>query len=487
MAPPEGGSRDGYKANSRSPVVPQWKSEMAIVACGRRFNIRPPERRAISRGMPTKESRRPSVIAEKAQHMLYEEWVRGFQRRLYRSAKADAERSFGILYDKVCSWSVLVTAWRRVAANAGASGVDRQSIESIKQEYGVGRFLMELQAELRGERYVPLPVLRRYIPKGDGRQRPLGIPAVRDRVVQMAVKLVIEPLFEADFCPCSYGFRPQRSNQQAANEVHRLVNRKKWVVDVDLKSYFDTIPHDGLMALVRRRVRDPKVLHLIRGWLKAGILDGRELQYGTAGTPQGGVLSPLLSNIYLHELDRTWNPRNGDLIRFADDFVILCGTRKAAETALALVRARVADLGLTVNEEKTCIGHVRDGFDFLGFTYREAWSARQGRPVRIKYPRAKALKKARALIKERVSRVPTGAPLEEVITRLNRSLRGWAQYFRIGNSYAAAAALNRYACAQLRLWLRRKKNCKRIAGTRRWPNGFFHQRGLFYLPELLHA
>jgi group II intron reverse transcriptase/maturase len=303
----------------------------------------------------------------------------------------------------------------------------------------------------------------------------------------MAVKLVIEPLFEADFCDCSYGFRPRRSNKEAATLVHRLVNGRKWVVDVDMKGYFDTIPHEPLLALVRRRVRDPRVMHLIRGWLKAGIMENGELSYGLTGTPQGGVLSPLLSNIYLHELDSQWNSADGELVRFADDFVILCKTRKQARAALTRVRAIVAALELTVNEDKTAIGHVRDGVDFLGFTYREAYSERRGRRVRIKLPRAKSQKQVRAHLKQRLKKVPTGQPLSSAIACANQTLRGWANYFKIGNSYAAGLSLSSYACAQVRLWLRRKKHRKGSPCTRKWPNGFFYDQGLCYVPQLLRS
>ncbi len=251
--------------------------------------------------MPKIQSR-PGVIAAMAQHIpsnlieltsrQLEARVRALHVRLYESAKASPKRSYGILHDKVFRGDVLVTAWRRVAANRGVPGIDRQSIDWIKHEYGVDRFLCELQVDLANGSYRPQPVLRTYIPKAPGQERPLGIPVVRDRVAQMAVKLVIEPLFEADFCDCSFGFRPGRSNKEAATLVHRLVNRLKWVVDVDLQGYFDSIPHEPLMQLVRRRVRDRRVLHLIRGWLEAGVMDAGELSYGTRGTPQGGVLTP---------------------------------------------------------------------------------------------------------------------------------------------------------------------------------------------------
>jgi len=416
-----------------------------------------------------------------------EDKVRAFQRKLYRAAKRQATRGFGILYDKVVRMDVLEEAWRRVSGNAGSAGVDGRSIRWIRREYGEGRFLRETQQELQDQSYRPSPIRRVYIPKSDGSARPLGIPTVKDRVIQMAVKLVIEPLFEADFLPCSYGFRPRRSNREAAEQVHKLVNRRKWVVDVDLKSYFDTIPRDRLLSLVRRRVRDRRVLHLIRLWLKAGIMEDGQLQYGTRGTPQGGVLSPLLSNIYLHELDRQWSPAWGELIRFADDVVILCWSQGHAERALGEVRRIVGELDLTLNETKTKIGHVRDGFDFLGFTYREGYSHKHKRWVRVKFPRPKSVRKVRQRIKDVIRSHRLGEPMWVVIDSVNRTLRGWAGYFKIGNSYRAACKLTRYVCDQLRLFWRRRKQSKRTHGQRRWPDGVFYNQGLCYVPKLLRA
>jgi group II intron reverse transcriptase/maturase len=270
-------------------------------------------------------------------------------------------------------------------------------------------------------------------------------------------------------------------------EVHRAVNTRKAVVDMDLKSYFDTIPHDRLMECVRHRVSDPRVLHLIRCWLKAGIMEEGEVRSPLSGTPQGGVLSPLLSNLYLHEMDKRMSRSDGKLIRFADDLVMLCYRSGQARWVLEKMRTILNELGLTVNEEKTRIGHVREGFDFLGFTYREAYSKRQGRLVRVKYPRAKSVRGIQQRIKAAIQTVGLGEAFSEVITAVNRKLRGWANYFRIGNSYAAALGLNEYVCEQLRIWWRRRKQNKRIRGGREWANAFFYRQGLEHLPALVRG
>lgn len=417
---------------------------------------------------------------------MLDSWAMPLQNKLYLAAKRSATRRFGILMDKVTRLDFLWEAWRRVKKKRGAAGVDRQSIRQVK-EYGEERFILELQQLLQSESYRASAIRRVYIPKDNGGQRPLGIPVIKDRVAQMAVKLVIEPLFEVDFCGHSYGFRPKRSNQQAAQRVHYLLNRRKWAVTIDIKGYFDTIPHDRLLDLVRQRVSDRRVIDLVRQWLKASVFHAGELEPTTSGTPQGGVLSPLLSNIYLHEFDRQWESFHGEVIRFADDIVILCWNRSQADEALRQACALLESLALAVNRDKTRVVHARDGFDFLGFRYKEAWSFRRNRWVRIKFPRPKALKKARQRIKERIRSVPLGEPLTEVIKTVNRTLRGWANYFRIGNSSQAGYDLARYTCEQLRLWWRRHKNRKRIRGTRRWPNSFYYDRGLLYVPALLNT
>jgi RNA-directed DNA polymerase len=273
------------------------------------------------------------VIADEAQHTRCER-VRVLQRKLYRAAKEAPQRKFGVLYDKVYRRDVLEEAWRRVRRNRGSAGVDKQTIEAV-EGYGVARLLNELEAELREKRYRPQPVRRVYIPKPGkpGQQRGLGIPVVRDRVVQAAVKLVIEPVLEADFRDCSYGFRPKRSAHDAIEEIRTWVTwGYRQVIDADLKACFDSLSHDRVIAAVRRRITDPWILRLIQRWLKAGIFDEGAIRSAVAGTPQGGVISPLLANAYLHALDVAWEEKGhgAKLIRYCDDYVILCRGNPAA-------------------------------------------------------------------------------------------------------------------------------------------------------------
>lgn len=405
------------------------------------------------------------------------EKVKVLQRKLYCAAKAAPERKFHALHDKIYRKDVLALAWSRVSRNGGSCGVDNQSIEQIRKE-GVDNFLEELHHELKEGEYDPVAIRRVYIPKPNGEERPLGIPTVKDRVAQMAVKLVIEPIFEADFKDCSFGFRPKRSAHQALKIVHTKSNRQKWVVDVDLKGYFDTIPHVELMNKVKDRIHEKSLIHLIRRWLKASILDDGKLSRPKSGSPQGGVLSPLLSNIYLNEIDKAWDAKDGSYTRYADDMVIQCYSKSQAEKALAKLTEMLTDLGLTLNEEKTCIRHVEEGFDFLGFTFKEAMNKVTKRKVRIKFPRAKSMKAIRLRIKERVKSLPLGMDLREVAKLVNPILRGWANYFKVGNSFQAADSLTNYACQQLRIFWRRRHQCKRSSGTHLWRNGFFYEKGL---------
>lgn len=424
--------------------------------------------------------------AEKAQTRP-KNWVRTLQRTLYRAAKRMLGRKFGTLHTHVSSPETIKEAWERVSANNGAAGYDQQTVADVKAA-GVERFLEELQNELANGEYQASVIRRVYIPKGEHDKRPLGIPVLKDRVAQMAVKLIIEPLFEADFLDCSHGFRPKRDNKEAARLTHRYSNTHPWVVDVDLKSYFDTIDHDILMRLVRERVSDKSTLWLIKQWLKAGILENGAVTEPERGTPQGGVLSPLLSNIYLHEIDKLWHKNPSvKLVRFADDMVFMCKSEAQAKWVLGRLREQLKALKLTLNEEKTKIRHVRETFDFVGFTYREAFSAKLGRLVRIKYPRAKSMQKIRDNIKSTVKETPLGAGLTEVITKVNRKISGWVNYFRIGNSYKASLEVSEFACQQLRIFWRRHKGRKETQCYRRWPNSYFYEKGLHYAPKLLKA
>ena len=286
-----------------------------------------------------------------------EEKVRELQRRLWTCAKRSRSRRFHALYDRIWRGDVLLEAWRRVKANGGAAGVDEVSIRDI-EERGAGEYLKEIQNVLKAGRYRPSPVRRRYIPKGHGRQRPLGIPTVRDRVVQMATKLVIEPIFEADFQPCSWGFRPRRGATQAMEVIREAGNRgHNWVLDADIRDYFGSIDHGKLMVLVKERISDRRVLKLIGQWLAAGVMEDGTVRETLAGTPQGGVISPLLSNIYLGFLDRIWESKCkhlGILVRYADDFVVLCKNKSQCKEALRRVKIVMERLGLEMESR----GHI---------------------------------------------------------------------------------------------------------------------------------
>ena len=410
--------------------------------------------------------------------------VRVLQRGLYRAAKAQKERRFGVLYDKVYRDDILWEAWERVRANKGAAGVDGQTIRDIEQ-MGVGQFLRELADELREKRYRPNRVRRTYIPKpGKPEKRPLGIPVVKDRVVQAAVKLVIEPIFEADFQPCSYGFRPKRDAQQAIEAVAKYVTYGcAQVIDADLKGYFDSIPHEKLMSVIACRISDVQVLRLIRWWLKAGVLENDRVTYSDTGTPQGGIISPLLANIYLNELDRVWTARGynsiryeAHLVRYADDMVILC--RKEAERYYAEFKQEIERLGLKLNETKTRVVDARAGFDFLGmrFAYKRS---RQGKMNCYKWPTPQAVSR----IKEKVRHAIGGRGhwnMTEAIQRVNPIVRGWGNYFRYGNSFEQFEKVDRYVWWRLR-WRYYVEHRKHRRGMRDFPRNLHRDSGLYRL------
>jgi RNA-directed DNA polymerase len=417
--------------------------------------------------------------------------VRVLQRKLYLAAKTNSKRKFGVLYDKVCREDVLRAAYAQVMANKGAPGIDQQSFEMIEKEVGVGTFLSELRAKLVAKRYKPLPVRRVFIPKADGTQRPLGIPVIADRVVQAAVKIVVEPLFEAVFKDFSYGFRPRKSAHQALREVYKWLNFKcHWVVDADLKSYFDTIPHDKLLLSVRSKVIDRSVVKLIAMWLQAGVMEEMVVRTETTGTPQGGVISPLLANLYLHWLDQTWDkkgfgkrPHDAHIVRYADDFVILCKERP--EFYLEQARQVLDRLGLTLNAKKTRILNAdTESFDFLGHRFTVRPSKRTGKRNTFYYPAPKAMKSVKKKIRE-VVRTGQHWNLPELVKeKINPILRGWGNYFRTGNSRKYFLSIANYTTWALCIMLR-KKHKKRSKGWRDHPPSWFYDyQGLFKLYSL---
>jgi RNA-directed DNA polymerase len=421
------------------------------------------------------------VIADEAQHTRCDR-VRVLQRKLYRAAKEAPQRKFGVLYDKVYRRDVLEEAWRRVRRNRGSAGVDKQTIAAV-EGYGVGRLLDELEAELREKRYRPQPVRRVYIPKPGkpGQQRGLGIPVVRDRVAQAAVKLVIEPILEADFRDCSYGFRPKRSAHEAIEEIRTWVTWGfRHVIDADLKACFDSLPHDGVIVAVRRRITDPWILRLIQRWLKAGILDEGAIRSAVAGTPQGGVISPLLANAYLHALDVAWEEKAGGakLIRYCDDYVILC--RGNPQPWFQRMEKIVHDLGLGLNEEKTRVVDAKDGFDFLGMHFRlKPMRSNPRRQFCYRWPSTKAMQGVRQKVRDAVG-YDDFHSLEEKIRVLNPILRGWGQYFRIGNAHRHFKKVDSYVYTKLVNFLRRKHK-RRGKGFREFPPAFFKKAGLYQL------
>ncbi|HEV2033922.1 MAG TPA: group II intron reverse transcriptase/maturase [Candidatus Dormibacteraeota bacterium] len=396
--------------------------------------------------------------------------VRELQRTLYRAAKADPGRRFHALCDKVSRRDVLERAWELVRANKGAAGIDRQTIADVEQ-YGVSRLLDELVTELKDGSYRALPARRVFIPK-PGRpdeQRPLSIPAVRDRVVQAAVKLVIEPVFEADFLACSFGFRPKRSQHDALQVlIDQSWKGRRWVLETDIADCFEAIPHSGLMSAIEERVSDRPLLKLLRAMLRAGVMADGAVRRDVSGTPQGGVVSPVLANVYLHRLDRCWTERGtGVLVRFADDLVVLCHTKREAEAALVSLRSILAELGLELKAAKTRIVHLREGGEglvFLGFDHRRVRGERGYKHLRFlaRWPSREAMQRARERIREITDRKRLRDPVEVIVQELNRFLCGWANYFRYGNSRLHFTRITTYALRRLARFV--AKRHKRKAG-----------------------
>ena len=420
--------------------------------------------------------------------------VRQLQRRLWVAAKRSPGRRFHALYDRVWRRDVLREAWKRVRKNKGSAGLDAVSISMVQQQ-GEQRFLEELSVELQAGTYRPQAVLRRYIPKGDGKSRPLGIPTVRDRVVQMATKLVLEPIFEADFLPCSYGFRPKRSATMALEELRkRGAKGGHHVLDADIRDYFGSIDQRKLMLLLEKRISDRRVLKLLRQWLEAGVMEDGVVTAAKSGTPQGGVISPLLSNIYLHVLDVLWTRHSaplGTLVRYADDFVVMCSTKAECEKAEARVRVILQRLGLELHPDKTRKVALYDGeesFDFLGCTLRKRMSGaiweRSRRRVYFlqREPSQRAMKRVRQRVKGLTPRGRCHADLREVIGQLNPVLRGWGEYFRTGNAAKRFNQLDTYVWRRLRsLRIKRQGRHLRPGEMKRWGRDYFLNLGLHRL------
>jgi RNA-directed DNA polymerase len=408
------------------------------------------------------------------------ERVLGIQHKLHKWSTDDQDRRFKDLHNLVCDPATLMVAWTRVRANRGSrsAGVDGSTAYHIEQSLGVQEFLAKLHDELRSGTFRPLPVKERLIPKRDGKKvRRLGVPAIRDRVVQAALKLVLEPIFEADFQPCSYGFRPGRRAQDAIAEIHYLTTRSyEWVVEADIKACFDELSHSAILDRVRQRIADKRVLALIKAFLKAGIMSEQGRLRGTVtGTPQGGILSPLMANVALNTLDqhfaRAWEAmgansgqrqtrrRRGEptyrLVRYADDFVIVvAGERRHAEQLIAETARTIVPLGLTLSEEKTSIAHIDEGFEFLGWRIKRQ-PRRNGRPQIYTYPSKRSLQAVLGKVKE-ITRSGQNQTLDQLLHRLNPVLRGWCAYFRHGVSSRTFNYLRAYTWRRVTIWLRAK-------------------------------
>lgn len=381
------------------------------------------------------------------------------------------------LIDKVTRLRTLTIAWHKVAANKGAAGVDGQSVERFGHK--ATTYLQELSESLKSGTYRPRPVKRVEIPKAPGKTRPLGIPAVKDRIVQTALKMTIEPIFEKEFEESSYGFRPRRGCKDALREVDRLIKKGfTHVVDADLASYFDTIPHDRLMEQVEMRISDGRLLDLIHGYLKQDVVSELKRWTPAGGTPQGAVISPLLANLYLHPLDSSMRAKGFRMVRYADDFVVMCSTPESARSALAEIRAWVSENGLTLHPDKTHLGDCTvpgQGFDFLGYRFEAG----------KRWVRRKSLKAFRDRIRTKTKRT-CGKSLDQVIESLNPMLSGWFGYFKHANPYTFKSA-DGFIRRRLRSILRKQQKRPGMgqchADHKRWPNAFFAKHGLFTMTE----
>jgi RNA-directed DNA polymerase len=405
--------------------------------------------------------------------------VQELQRKLCLKAKSEPKFRFYALYDKLYRTDVLSLAYSKVKENNGAPGIDGVRFEDIGKE-GEGEFLAGIGKQLKEGTYKPTSVRRVYIPKPNGEKRPLGIPTIKDRVVQMTLKLIIEPIFEAGFEDNSYGYRPDKSSQQAVLEIRKLLNSGyKEVTEVDIKDCFGSIPHSELLDMLATRIVDRKILHLIKMFLKSGVMEEGMIKPTDKGTPQGGVISPLLANIYLDKIDKGWKPYNkfSRLIRYADDMVLV--TKYKAGGFIHKLRERTAALHLTINEEKTkVVDPEKESFDFLGFSYKKGKSKRTGNKTTYIWPTQKAEKNILRKVKEITDRKRT-QDIGEIVKELNPVLRGWVNYYKIGNSSKKFGKVKDYTGKRVRKYMRKKRQ-KFGYGYREYPKTYLYQKlGLY--------
>src|SRR5262252_2397312 len=441
------------------------------------------------RGLSWKETQEATKTEGLVMNLTTPASVQKLQTALHDKAKESPNFRFYALYDKVYRKDVLAFAYECCKANGGAAGVDGQTFEDV-ESYRRDRWLDELAQKLKSRTYQPLPVRRVYIPKPDGKQRPLGVPAIRDRTAEMAAVLVLEPIFEADLPPEQYAYRRDRSALDAVRHVHKLINTDHGeIVDADLSSYFDTLPHADLLKSVARRVVDGALLHLIKMWLEAPVEETDERgnkrrstrnRDNGRGTPQGSPISPLLSNLYMRRFVLGWKKLGHEkrlkayIVNYADDLVICC--RSQAEEALATMRNMMSKLKLTVNDTKTRVCKLpEEKFDFLGYTFGRCYSAKTGRAYLGTTPSKKRVQRICKAISQETGRNKTLLAQETVITTLNRIMIGWANYFCLGPVWTAYSAVERHTCRRLRQWLRAKHQ-RKGAGIKRYSDQLLHDK-----------